>query len=141
MIYREDKHDFTAPLEAEIARVTKALNTPLATSTDADAILGTLYAERAALNSFTEHLASCVERGTFSHLPGLRTGVTGLGLPHRRYRALDMAPYRGVFLVDTPSATSIGMIFSKAPHDLRARIAALGARWQDRLTQQEGPDR
>lgn len=133
MDYREDVDDFTGPFDAERARVIKALKEPLATSGDADAILARRYADKEALNAFTEALAQRQDRGTFWGLPGIQTGTLSRST---RYKILEKGPYRGIFLVDRASNTAVGLIFSKAPHDLHDRIPQVGARWSQRRDHQ-----
>lgn len=138
---REDIPDFRDPLDAEAQALLDALNTPLDSSDDADAKLGRLQADKAAFNAFVEDYAQRVERGTFWGLSGIKTGLFSRSA---RYRVLEKGPYRGVFLVDIPSQTTVALIFSKAPHEnLADRIPDVVARWKDPDTAgpvEAGPD-
>ena len=130
MIYREDELAFTKPLLAEADDLRRRLNTPITKSQNADEVLGQLQAERAAYNTFLDDLSMRVDRGTFWGLTGIREGIFTRST---RYRMMEHGPYRGIFLVDIPSDTTLGLSFSKEPHvkDMRGKIKDITARWQD----------
>jgi hypothetical protein len=74
-----------------------------------------------ALERFDKMLAAHAAAATFQDLPAVRSW--GRRLPG--FHQLHVGPFRGVFLIGQDPREVVALLFSRKPHDARARLSEL----------------
>lgn len=77
--------------------------------------------EKRDLEKFSSSITKLLKRRGFVNLPKVRHGSETLSKCHQS----DVGPWRGIFLVDSPSELVVALLFSKAPHRLDSRLDEL----------------
>lgn len=130
MRYHEDILSFRTPLRAAFAEVEEEIVAAGRRVAGAAARTAAALAARDALHRFKDRLQGHIKAGSFAQLPGLRTSMVPLG---GHWRHLTCDPWRGVFLVSPQVGIAIGLLFSRAPHDLGPRLWEAAVRHQAAL--------
>jgi len=111
---------FEKPLDAAIIADTAAIETAAATWKNSETRTHVALNESDALDRFCVALGERLRAKTFHLLPGTKRDVSMPGI-----RVLEEPPWRGVFLLSADRTSVVGLLFSKEPHDVEARLDEL----------------
>ncbi len=116
-----DPVSFEAPYVAAVAACTTVLTNSVRKVAGAEAALHQAMDDHTALQAFDKAVDQCVEEGTFHELPAVKNRGRRIPGLHQ----LTRGRFRGVFLIGKDVTQVVGLVFSREPHDLSARLAEL----------------
>lgn len=121
MVLVLDQESFTAPLMEAIAATGAAFVNAGETVRGAARRAEQAMFDQADLRDFQQRVAGLIRDRGFGRLPRLRHQ----GRPVENCHHLTVGPWRGIFLVAQDGGDAIGLLFSRAPHDVYPRLAEL----------------